>query len=96
MPCDRRSRCRGSLCSAQTAERLDIYSVATSDPGDSGDKKDLGPFRSAVYLDGTLRIVCRDISFAPPKTKKIVHWSFDGLEVEAIAEPAKEFNGAAG
>jgi hypothetical protein len=74
----------------------DVYSVATSDPGDFGDKKDLGPFRSAVYLAGTLKIDGRKISFAPPKTKKIVHWSFDGLKVEAIAAPAEEFNDAGG
>ena len=76
--------------------RWDIYSVATSDPSDFGDKKDLGPFRSAVYLAGTLRIRGRNISFARPKTKKIIHWSFDGLKVEAVAAPADEFKDAGG
>jgi hypothetical protein len=66
-----------------------VYSVATSDPGDFGDTGDLGPFRSAVYSAGTLTISPRAISFAPPKTKKIVHWDFDGLKVEAIAAPAE-------
>jgi hypothetical protein len=74
----------------------DIYSVATSDPSDFGDKKDLGPFRSAVYLAGTLKIRAGKISFARPKTKKIVPWSFDGLKVEAVAAPADEFKNAGG
>ena len=73
-----------------------VYSVATSDPSDSGDKKNLGPFRSAVYLAGILKIRGSNISFARPKTKKIVRWSFDGLKVEAIAEPAERFKDAGG
>jgi hypothetical protein len=32
-----------------------VYSVATSDPDDFGDTKNLRPFRSVVYLAGTLR-----------------------------------------
>jgi hypothetical protein len=70
----------------------DIYSVATSDPGDFGDKKDLGPFRSAIYLAGTLSISGPEISFSPQQTEQIVHWDFDGLKVEAIAPSAEIFN----
>jgi len=74
----------------------DVYSVATSDPGDSGDIKDLGPFRSAVYLAGTLKIRGPNTSFASPKTKKIVHWDIDGLKVEAIAASAEIFQDTGG
>jgi hypothetical protein len=73
-----------------------VYSVATSDPGDFGDKKDLGPFRSAVYLAGTLTIRPAKILFKPKKSKKIVHWDFEGLKVEAIAAPAELFGKTSG
>ena len=73
-----------------------MYSVATSDPKDFGDPRDLGPFRSAVYLGGTLTVTPPDISFAPRKTEEIVHWDFDGLKVEAIAAPAEMFKDTGG
>jgi hypothetical protein len=79
----------------QSANGWDVYSVATSDPSDFGDKNDLGPFRSAVYLAGTL-IIHPTISFAHPDTVNIVHWDFDGLKVEAIAEPPEMFKDTAG
>jgi hypothetical protein len=68
----------------------DVYSVATSDPGD------LGPFRSAVYLAGTLTINVPNVCFAAQNTEKIVHWDFEGLKVEAIAEPAEIFGDTSG
>jgi hypothetical protein len=75
---------------SKTSNSWDIYSVATSDPGD------LGPFRSAVYSAGTLTINRTKISFLSRKTKKIVHWDFDGLKVEAIAAPAEIFKETSG
>jgi hypothetical protein len=69
-----------------------IFSVATADPGDNG------PFRSAVYSAGTLKITPPHISFEPEdkNNKKIVHWDFEGLKVEAIAAPAELFEGQSG
>jgi hypothetical protein len=67
-----------------------VYSVATSDPDD------LGPFRSAVYLAGTLTINVPNVCFAAQNTEKIVHWDFEGLKVEAIAEPADIFRNTSG
>ena len=77
-------------------DKWKVYSVATSDPGDFGDQKDLGPFRSAVYLAGTLTIGPAKILFKPLKAKKIVHWDFEGLKVEAIAAPAEMFKESGG
>jgi len=75
---------------AKTANSWDVYSVATADPGD------LGPFRSAVYLAGTLTINVPNVCFAAQNTEKIVHWDFEGLKVEAIAEPAEIFGNTSG
>jgi hypothetical protein len=74
----------------------DVYSVATSDPDDSGDYRNLGPFRSAVYLAGTLTINVPNVCFAVQNTEKIIHWDFEGLKVEAIAAPAEIFKDSGG
>ena len=72
---------------SKTANSWDLYSVATSDPGD------LGPFRSAVYSAGTITIDPPDVSFARQENQNIVHWDFEGLKVEAVAAPAELFKG---
>ena len=79
-----------------TSSSWDVYSVATSDPKDFGDPRDMGPFRSAVYSAGTLTVSPPDISFKPQKTEEIVHCDLDGLKVEAIAAPAEMFKDTAG
>jgi hypothetical protein len=75
---------------SKTANSWDLYSVATSDPGD------LGPFRSAVYSAGTITIDPPCVSFAPQENQNIVHWDFEGLKVEAVAAPAELFKGKSG
>lgn len=65
------------------ANRWNIFSVATSDPGD------FGPFRSAVYFAGTLEELPAGITFTAAAGDAIVYWDFTGLKVEAVAAPAE-------
>lgn len=65
------------------ANKWNVFSVATSDPGD------FGPFRSAVYLAGTFEDVPAGITFTPANNNEIVYWDFTSLKVEAVAAPAE-------